>query len=296
MKGYFAFLVLLILTGASAQWAGSYAAEFNPAIESKTMEAGEKGAGASLMGQFKTSAAGNLYSRADLYLHGGVELRPMSGAEAKAGIRNAHVDASQAAQLGTEEDMVTSIPSAERDWRGVIGDLDRATGAYKDMHGHTHNDPGVTFPLFRLMTWVDPHFVTGWTTGSMMLSGERTPEQALKSISFLEQGLKANPDSIDILTQIGVLYAQQRKEVTEGLVYLDRALKVIHEGKYGKEDAEVVSETYRWLCICYDYQNNRTMLKKITLEGLKKFPDDQVLLRMAILRLGMKEYIPVNLR
>lgn len=296
MKGYFALLVMLILTGASATWAGSYASIVNPPIEQKTLESGEKAAGASLLGQFKTSAAANLYARADLYLHGGVELRPMSSDEAQSGVRDAHVNESQSKQLGTEADMVTSIPSPDRDWRGFLGNMDRATGAYKDMHGHSHNDPGVTFPLFRLMTWVDPHFITGWTTGSMMLSDSRTAEEALKSIDFLKQGLDQNPESVDILTSIGVLYAQQRQDITTGLNYFDRALKVIHDGNVGPEDKDAVVETYRWLCICYDYLGDKVMLKKIADEGIQKFPDDQVLLRMEILKLGRKDLIPKDLR
>jgi hypothetical protein len=292
MKGFLALLALLALAGFSAVWAGSYESELNPAIDSKTLEAGEKAAGASLLGQFKTSSAANLYARADLYLHGGVELRPMSRGETNQGVRNAQVAGNQAQQLGSEADMVTSIPSPERDWRGFIGDMDRATGAYKDMHGHTHNDPGVTFPLFRLMTWIDPHFITGWTTGSMMLTETRTREDAQKSIDFLKQGLAANPESIDILTRIGVLHAQQMGEVREGLRYFNRALKVIHEGKIGPEDQDAEIETYRWLCICYDNLGDRETLKRIADEGIEKFPDDQVILRIQIQRLGRKDLIP----
>ena len=69
-----------------------------------------------------------------------------------------------------DDSVVTAIPSPDRDFRGWMGDLERETGTYRDMHNHTHNEPEQAIPLFRLMTWIDPNFcflkykVGDWTT------------------------------------------------------------------------------------------------------------------------------------
>ena len=41
--------------------------------------------------------------------------------------------------------------------------------AYQAMANHKHNDPTAAMPMFRLMTWLDPTFVPGWTTGANIL-------------------------------------------------------------------------------------------------------------------------------
>jgi tetratricopeptide (TPR) repeat protein len=277
-----------ILTGA---FASDLRPIVNPAVESGTLEVGEKAAGASLLGQFRTSAAASLFARADVYLHGGVELRPMTKAEQHAGKQGSDVHEDEEEVLGDESHLVTTIPSPKEDYRGLLGDLERETTAYKDMHNHKHNDPETTFPLFRLMTWVDPQFIDGWTIGSMLLANNYTDEQIKRALDYLGEGLRANPDSIEILTQIGVIHASRKRDLNTALEYFERAHRVIQSGRYGATQAEAVALTYRWLLITYDQQGNRAKQLEIIREALPKFPEDQVLLRYA-LKLGLEPAIP----
>lgn len=289
MKVFYLFLAA-VAAGVTGWQANKYEPEINPPIQSTILDSGEKAAGASLMGQFRTSAAASLYQRADLYLHGGTELRPISGVEQQIGVSNAHARKGSD-ELGDESLMVTSIPGPEHDFRGLLGDMERETGAYRDMAGHEHKDAGVTFPLFRLMTWVDPHFITGWTTGSMMITKDRTTRGVHEMLDYLKQGLDENPNSIDILTRTGVLYAQGLGEIDTGEGYFRRALKAVRNHQFGPEDADAVRETYRWVAILDDRKEDRPDLKAIVQEGLKVFPDDQVLLRFAK-KLGLPVKIP----
>jgi hypothetical protein len=149
----------------------SVAPEVNPPNRPAGLNAHDEAAGASLLGQFRTSAAAWLYLRADLYLHNGVEMRPLTEAEIKSGRVGVGVHEDEQQLHGDEMNMVTVVPGREQDFRGIFGDIERATNAYKDMTAHKHNDPMDSLPLFRLMTYVDPQFIPGWTTGATIMAG-----------------------------------------------------------------------------------------------------------------------------
>ncbi|MEZ0327619.1 MAG: tetratricopeptide repeat protein [Fimbriimonas sp.] len=272
--------------------ATNYADIVSPAHAPAGLEAHEEVAGASVLGQFRTSAAASLYLRTDLYLHGGVELRPMTEQEKRAGRQGSGVKPGETAILGDESHLVTSIPPKESDFRGLLGDLERETGAFKDMHHHKHNDAETAFPLFRLMTWVDPEFITGWTTGSMLLTGEKTEETVARALEFLQAGLKANPDSPEIMTRIGVLIAAKEERIPEGLEWFERArVAALKRPNTTPDQQEALSESYRWLLIAADRLGKTERVRAIVEEALQKFPDDPVVLRFAI-KLGMKVKLP----
>ena len=84
MSRFVPWAVIAAAVGAGAAATG-FRDEVNPSIQGAGLEAGEQAAGASLLGQFRSSASSSLYQRTDLYLHGGVELRPMTEGEKQAG-------------------------------------------------------------------------------------------------------------------------------------------------------------------------------------------------------------------
>ncbi|CAN5473867.1 hypothetical protein BH11ARM1_BH11ARM1_13300 [soil metagenome] len=283
--------ILVIAAIGTGSWLSSYRSILNPAVQAAGLEANEKSAGASLMGQFRTSAAASLFARADLYMHGGVELRPMTGGEEQRGAKGSNLKKGEAPVLGDESRLVTAVPGSADDYRGLFGDIERATSAYKEMHNHKHNDPESTFPLFRLMTWIDPQFIDGWTIGSMLLADKYSATELKRAQDYLEEGLRANPDSIELLTQIGVLISSHKQDIPGGLSYFERAHKIIEQGSYGQSQLDAVELTFRWLTISYARLNRTDDLRATVEEGIKQFPDDQVLLRYAI-QLGMHPVIP----
>ena len=278
----------LVVTGATAVLAVGIAGSrvqglatvINPPLQAAGLEANDTHASASLLGQFRTSTATWLYLHADLYLHNGVEMRPLTSSERRNGTQGSAAGTNDLGE-GEGAGEVTVIPSSERDFRGPIGDIERACGAYKDMNGHLHNPPETAMPLFRLMTAIDPQFLPGWTMGSMILAREVNtgPDSA---IAFLKRGYRENPGEFTIPFEIGFQLASYKKEPRQALVYLDDARRLAQKRVGLDEDQkESLRQTYRLLGICLRDIHEPADELGIAKEGLALFPDDPLLLRLA---------------
>ena len=246
------------------------------------LEAQETHASASLLGQFRTSISAWLWVRTDLYLHNGVEMRPMTDAERRAGITSSSPVDDGHEQLENESSVATVVPPKERDFRGIFGDVERQTDTYKDMHRHTHNDPKVAMPLFRLMTWIDPQFITGWTTGAMVLARDKGRAAQLQAVSYLREGLKNNPSSVCVFADLGHLEASHLQDLPTAIQYLERA-RAIGEPAFkrlSEDDQSALQQSYRWLGICYRDLKEPKAQHDVLMEGLRLFPDDTVLLSL----------------
>lgn len=270
----------LCALGIAAGWqAIGLRDEVNPPARVAGLEASETHASASLLGQFRTSTSSWLWLRTDLYLHNGVEMRPLTEMEQRGGRKGVGSSDQDLSKVMNDDNIVTSIPSPDRDFRGLFGDLERATAPYHGMEGHTHNDPKQALPLFRLMTWLDPNFVDGWTAGATVIARQRDEEGTRKALDFLNEGLKANPASIAIHNDIAFIYITRRKDLKTAVRYLESA----HEaGKrnaavLGEEDKEELAQVYRWLALCYRNLGRYDSMHAILEEGAALFPDDGVI-------------------
>lgn len=244
------------------------------------LNAHETHASATLLGQFRTSISSWLWLRTDLYLHNGVEMRQLTTAERERG--HTGVGNSEEGQDALHDDssIVTVVPDAERDFRGIFGDIERATKAYQRMEGHAHNDPKSALPLFRLMTWLDPQFIPGWVTGATVLGRERTDEALDKGIELLKEGLEENPYSPSILSELGRFYASKKRDFARALPYLHRATDLpIKAGQLDEVEADGLLSAYRWQCIVYRELRRFDDMHSTARRGLELFPDDPVLLR-----------------
>lgn len=250
----------------------------NPPVRQTGLQAHDDSAGASLLGQFRTNISSWLWVRTDLYLHNGVMMRPITEGELKSGVQ-----AQKAADDGHErlhDDVsVTVVPPKERDFRGWFGDIDRAVSAYKDMHGHSHNDPKDSLPLFRLMTWIDPHFIEGWTTGAMVFARERNEAGTRKALDFLEEGRRQNPQSIDILTSIAYMKITRQRDIAGAVPLLATAIDSAREmgNRLSPGEKSGLENAYRWLALCLRDLGQRDKQIIVLQEGLRLFPDDVVL-------------------
>lgn len=254
----------------------------NPPIRNESLDVHESNATASLVGQFRTSVSGWLWLRSDLYLHNGVEMRPISEEERKHGVKVQEAHHEEGHEDLHEGDIVTTVPPKERDFRGIFGDVERQVSSYKDMHGHDHNEPTVAMPLYRLMTWLDPQFVQGWTMGGMILARDRSPAGTARSIAFLKEGWQANPQSVDILSQIGYTIATREKDLKLSAKYLEEARSVGYPRfkELGETEKEGLNTAYRFLALCYRDLGMRDEEMAVLREGIKLFPDDPLLPRI----------------
>lgn len=277
---------VLVAAGlAAGSLAPNLGSHTNPPTQVSGLEANETHAGASLLGQFRTTSAAWLFMRADIYLHNGVEMRALTDAERRKGEHGVGGEEDQhiaSDKMHDDSSIVTVIPSAEEDFRGFFGDIERATSAFRDMRGHDHNDPLTVMPLYRLTTWVDPSFISGWCLGAMVMARGKETDAVDRAIAYLKEGRQANPDSIEITTQIGTLYVARQQKIDEGLVWLEKARDLAR--KRGKDislaQAEAAVETYRWLALVYRHQKRVDAQKAAAREGLAYVPDDKVLKRM----------------
>lgn len=250
----------------------------NPQIRQQDLNIHEDSAAASLVGQFRTTLSGWLWLRAELYLHNGVEMRPLSEEESKRGIR-----AQEAKQDGNErlheERIITTVPPKERDFRGIFGDVERQVSSYKDMHSHDHNDPSAAMPLYRLMTWLDPQFVQGWTMGGMILARDRSDAGTARSITFLKEGWAANPGSVDIPSQIGYTIATRKGDLRVAAGYMEkaRALGVSRYTELSEQEIEGLRSAYRFLALCYRDLGEKDRELQVLREGIQVLPDDPLL-------------------
>ena len=268
-------VALAAVMGAST---GSIRNEVNPPIKLVGLEAHDSHAAASILGQFRTSASSWLYLHADLYLHNGVEMRPLTDDEIKRGRRGVGGNSNEQ-KIHDDSKIVTVVPSAKDDFRGIFGDVERTTSSYKDMTGHGHNKPTASLPLFRLMTLLDPQFVQGWTTGSYIMLWDKNEEGFEKALAFLQEGLKHNPKSIDILTEIAASYLKERNGVRDfktAIPYLRTARTVAAEnfGHLSEDEREATLKNYRRLAVSLREMNLIGEERSVVIEGLKLFPDD----------------------
>ncbi|MEJ5171626.1 MAG: hypothetical protein WHU10_11610 [Fimbriimonadales bacterium] len=258
----------------------------SPPQSSSSLDAHETSAAASLVGQFRTSLSSWLWLRTDLYLHNGVQMRRMSEEEQRSGrqAEDPHHEGEHDAIAARESGVVTVIPPKERDFRGVFGDVERAVSAYKNMKGHTHNDPRKALPLFRLMAWLEPDFVAAWTTGAYVYSLDRTPEAYRRAIAFLYEGLEANPNSIELHQQLGQAHLVWRPDPHRARRHLESAIALAQGAPagWGEETQEAVLSAYRWLALLLRDMGERSEMRRVAWEGLRAFPDDGVLARLAV--------------
>lgn len=278
MKPVFWCAGAFALVGTLGWQSASVAAITNPPVRIAGLDAHDSSASASLLGQFRTNISAWLWVHADLYLHNGVHMRPITEGELKAG-----VSVEDAAKDGNEklheESLVTVVPPANRDFRGIFGDVERSISSWQDMHQHAHNDPEQCLPMYRLMTWLDPQFIEGWTTGAMVVARDRSPGGTSRAMEFLNEGLRANPDSVDLMTELGYMIYTRRKSPLEAIPWLEKArgLGFDHRDTLPENERSALENTYRWLALCYRDTDQPSEERRVTTEGLKVFSDDKVL-------------------
>lgn len=277
-SGALAALAALAVMGLAGWQTPGLETQVAPPERPAGLDAHESYAAASLLGQFRTSLSSYLWLRADLYLHNGVEMRVLTEGEKAIG-RTAEKEKEDGNEKLDHEALVTVVPSSKDDFRGTFGDVERATSAYKDMHGHTHNDPVAVLPLFRLMTWLDPNFVPGWTNGATIIARDRSDIGTRKALDFLHQGLVANPGNVEILNQIAYTFLTRNRDIEHAIPYLERARQygLKNRRELDEDSRETLVQVYRWLALCYRDSNQEALQDQVAKEGLRFFEGDPVL-------------------
>lgn len=98
----------------------------------------------------------------------------------------------------------TLIRTADRDFRGFIGDLERKVKPWRDpKEPHIHTAGTELLPWYRLATLSDPHNVRNYMIGAWWLKTLQTPEQQQEALQFLDEGIAANPEAYELYLMKG---------------------------------------------------------------------------------------------
>jgi tetratricopeptide (TPR) repeat protein len=269
--------ISLLTLGA---WSRGTAAPYLAAPQSLSRADQEKlehAASASLFGELRGGLADYLWLKADRVLHNGVETRALTPAEQRGGRRWRASSAPDEREQGVEchaEGETTVVPNPEADCRGILGDLERQVKPYMDLRSHHHRDIADAMSLFRLMTWANPHFISGWVVGANVLAGALGRPQA--ALAFLHEAEKQNPDSLEIQEEIGryLMYRFHEPGAAEArfrrAIALGAARQTLTDDeRQGWEDA------HRWLFIRYHLAGRRREAREVARIGVQRFPDSR---------------------
>lgn len=231
----------------------------------------------SLVGEFRGTLAGFLYARADEYMHGGVIMRAATPQEIDSGARLASHGDDMRDTHGKGETSV--IPEPERDARGFWGQLERDTQPFMDIRHHKHKDITEALPLFRMMTWSDPHFVEAYNFGAFLVFSAAKDHNLQRALEFLEEGIKNNPRSYVLHTEYGQYQLNNAKNVVEAQKHFMASTLIVESTppaeieKVDPQDQEEAERGWEYLVITYrkqgDYANELLWAKK----GLQRYPD-----------------------
>ncbi|MFM7321036.1 MAG: tetratricopeptide repeat protein [Armatimonadota bacterium] len=261
-----------VVAGASLAAATALAGRIRPEVVS-TPRTGivrdrvADAARSTLFGTFRTSMADFLWLKMDRVVHNGVEVRP---AAEPAGHTRASDDEDH--DHGHEE---TVVRPKESDWRGVLGEVERATQPYEAIGGHVHRDPSEALPLFRLMTTANPHFIDGYVTGAYVLS--RDPGGLDRALEFLREGATNNPEDLRIASAMGTLLTRKARRFDDALPHLVRAIEIAARrdpGTLTEDERDAWQDAVRALATGRLLAGDREFAIRAARAGLAQFPDD----------------------
>ncbi len=231
----------------------------------------------SLAGEFRGTLAGFLYARADEYMHGGVRMRTATEREVDGGARLAsHADTMRDTH-GKGETSV--IPEAERDARGVWGQIERDTQPFMDVRHHKHKDISEALPLFRLMTWSDPHFVEAYNFGAFLVFSAAQNHNLNRALNFLEEGIENNPNSYVLHTEYGQYQLNDAKNLLAARDHFLKAAQIVQRTpaaqieKVDAQDQQEAERGWEYLVITYRKLKDTANERQWAQNGLKRYPD-----------------------
>lgn len=269
-----AVLICALLSGVTIRHVMPLTTE--NATTSQSMDAYNNNASVSLIGEFRSSISGYLWDKSEEYLHSGVRLRTLTKNEAIAGSANL---ASSSDGLEQHHNETSVIPNSSNDPRWLWGDIERSVRPWFDVSGHKHRNPTETIPLFRFMTWLDPHFIPGYLVGAniILFAGNDKISQAM---SFISEGMNNNPHSIALPTEYARYLITKKKDLSGAVIYLLKAISNSEKEINGELEKTALVDSYRWLVLTYRDLGNHKLAQKFALRANSLFPHDPIFQRI----------------
>jgi tetratricopeptide (TPR) repeat protein len=209
----------------------------------------------SLMGQLRMSVGDLMWLKTLEYLHNGIIYRPPTKKEEGEGVRAVEFTGMGAGVA--HSDGPSLVPDAERDWRGILGNVNREVEPYRSGAAR-HSDPQELIPWYQLLTKFNPNYVQAYTVGALFMSDfAREPGKAR---DFLKAGAEANPWSFEIQSALGRLYFDYFKQYQEAADALQQAVELAGKEKQylaerddelDEPQTQLLNEAYLFLARSY---------------------------------------------
>jgi tetratricopeptide (TPR) repeat protein len=248
--------------------------------DERTRNIRNKSAAALILGEIRSSMSDIMFIKTELYLHSGVSYKLNLDYDALSSKGNVveknqdqeitlknllpedktghdehnheHPDAASA-----EDDELhfncqgaeTVIPTRQKDFRGIIGELHRRVKPWQDpSKPHLHTQGSELLPWYRLMTLSDPHNIRGYMIGAWWLKHFQKKPQLLEATKFLDEGIRYNPDSFQLFLMKGHITSTLEDHEETRQLYRKAAELAIQKrppdgkisrdwGRYQEEDA-----------------------------------------------------------
>ncbi len=175
-----------------------------------------------LMGESRRLLANQLFVEADVYFHSGYYPSMFDTAESD-------LDVNEGPEAVTNRAALVNGRLHKEEGEGFLG----RPGDWVDRFGrhffpteHTHlanENVREILPWLRLSADMDPHRIQTYLTASYWLRGTlNEPDEAAR---FLHEGLRANPDSFEILLELSYVYDMNKKNPRMARNVLEEALR-----------------------------------------------------------------------
>lgn len=195
-----------------------------------------------LLGDGRRMFANHFFTKADVYLHSGyypsifdqAKLQcenHLAGHEHDAHGSHEADEHEDASEHGDEHELF----SKPRDW------LERFRWRFQ-ITEHTHLSGGGTerevLPWLKLSAELDPQQVETYTVAAYWLRHKLG--KPAEAEAFLREGLRANPDSHELLFELGRLCLDNHKDANRARNLWERALQLWHRNESGKPDPDTL--------------------------------------------------------
>jgi hypothetical protein len=175
-----------------------------------------------LMGDSRRLFAHEFFAKADAYFHSGF-YPTIFDVRGNSDLKEESHDKPAGEQAHEEE---SSFLGAPKDWIDRFG-----RHFYPTIHTHLHGgNEREMLPWLKLAADLDPHEIDTYLTASYWLrTSLNQPDQAEQ---FLREGLRANPDSYEILLELGRVYLENRNNPR-----VARNIFALAQQKWNRQDA-----------------------------------------------------------
>ena len=220
----------------------------------------------SLLGDSRRMFANHFFSKADAYFHSGFYPGIFDQPEAAG---HEHIAEEAHGEAGGHHEENETFLGAPRDFFDRFG-----RNFYPTIHTHLHGgNEREMLPWLKLSADLDPQNVETFITGGYWLDRLKKPKEAEE---FLREGLWANPDSYEILLELGRIYANDKQDPSTARNLFHLALKKwqLHDARGDKPDPEACDQIYGELVRLDKHDGDRRQLLS-DLEALEKVSPDK---------------------